>query len=97
VSGNSLTTQALYIDVTRSLELGAVIGEIRENYDNVETWAKPERAAFSLNFFAMRPVIRKEAKGTVLVMGPFNYPIWCTLGPVVRLTVSCERYNLICQ
>lgn len=54
-------------------------------YSNVEKWAKPERAPLSLNFSAMRPVIRKEPKGVVLIIGPFNYPIFLLLGPLVNL------------
>lgn len=33
----------------------------------------------------MRAIIYKEAKGVVLVIGPFNYPLWLTIGPLVRL------------
>lgn len=31
----------------------------------------------------MRPLIRKEPKGVVLIISPFNYPIFLALGPVV--------------
>ena len=31
----------------------------------------------------MRPMIRKEPKGVVLIISPFNYPIFLTLGPLV--------------
>jgi len=29
--------------------------------------------------------IRKEPIGVVLVMGPWNFPIWCTLCPVLNV------------
>ncbi|EJD42590.1 NAD-dependent aldehyde dehydrogenase [Auricularia subglabra TFB-10046 SS5] len=52
-------------------------------YQLVDKWAKPEGIPFSVNTFAMRPRILKEPKGTALIIGPFNYPVWCTIGPLV--------------
>jgi hypothetical protein len=34
----------------------------------------------------MRPAIRKEPKGTVLIISPFNFPIMLLLGHLVCLT-----------
>ncbi|KAF5379237.1 hypothetical protein D9615_006047 [Tricholomella constricta] len=64
------------------LEISSSIGDIKHAYSNVEKWARPEKPAFSLNFTVMRPVIYKEAKGVVLIISPFNYPVWLTIGPV---------------
>jgi hypothetical protein len=33
----------------------------------------------------MRPVIRKESKGVVLIISPFNYPLWLSIPPAVGL------------
>ncbi|KAI6108623.1 NAD-aldehyde dehydrogenase [Pisolithus croceorrhizus] len=57
-------------------------GDCKIAYDGVEKWARTEKAPFSLNFFPMRPVIRKEPKGVVLSISPFNYPVWLALGPM---------------
>jgi aldehyde dehydrogenase (NAD+) len=75
------------------LEIGATIGEAKTCYDNVEKWAKPESPPFSLNFTPMRPVIRKEAKGVVLIISPFNYPLWLTLSPAAG---AIAAGNAIC-
>ncbi|KAG8679412.1 hypothetical protein FRC08_016992, partial [Ceratobasidium sp. 394] len=56
------------------LEIGPLIKEVIDVYKAVDKWAKPESAPFSLNFAAMKPVIRKEPKGVVLIISPFNYP-----------------------
>jgi aldehyde dehydrogenase (NAD+) len=56
---------------------------VKYAYDNVEKWAKTEKAEFSFNFFAMKPVIRKEAKGLILQISPFNYPVFLAMGPLV--------------
>jgi aldehyde dehydrogenase (NAD+) len=58
--------------------------EVVNAYNNVEKWAKPEKLPLDLMTTPMRPVIRKEAKGVVLVIAPFNYPVFLTLGPLVR-------------
>ena len=59
------------------------MGEIMQSYNGVDKWAKPESPPFSVTFAAMKPVIRKEPKGTVLIICPFNFPVWLSLPPVV--------------
>lgn len=66
-----------------SLEIGPSISEAKYAYDKVESWARPEKPAFSINFSFMRPVVYKEPKGTVLIISPFNYPLWLTISPLV--------------
>ncbi|KAF8348497.1 NAD-aldehyde dehydrogenase [Amanita rubescens] len=61
------------------LEINLTINDIKHAYNNVEKWSRPEKAPFSLNFAAMRPVVYKEAKGVVLIISPFNYPLWLSL------------------
>ncbi|KAG6829108.1 hypothetical protein H0H92_005650 [Tricholoma furcatifolium] len=70
------------------LEINASIAEAKEAYSNVEKWAKPEKPGFSINFSPMRPVIYKEPKGVVLVISPFNYPLWLTVGPLAAALAS---------
>ena len=72
------------ITQTVSLEINPTVGDIKSTWANVEKWAKPERPPFSFTFSAMRPVIYKEPKGVVLIISPFNYPLWLTVSPLVR-------------
>jgi hypothetical protein len=58
-----------------------------QSYNGVAKWAKTESAPFSMNFAAMKPVIRKEPKGTVLIISPFNFPIWLSLPLAVRASI----------
>ncbi|KAJ7197880.1 NAD-aldehyde dehydrogenase [Mycena rebaudengoi] len=67
---------------TQFLEIGASISELLEAHKNVDEWAKPEKAPFSLNFTFMRPVTYKEPKGVVLIISPFNYPLWLCMSPL---------------
>jgi aldehyde dehydrogenase (NAD+) len=69
------------------MEINPTLAEIMQAYNGVAKWAKPESAPFSVNFAAMKPVIRKEPKGTVLVISPFNYPLWLSLPPVVCIFI----------
>ncbi|KAG9105138.1 hypothetical protein FRC07_009578, partial [Ceratobasidium sp. 392] len=65
------------------LEISPLIKEAIDVYKSVDKWAKPESAPFSINFAAMKPVIRKEPKGAVLIISPFNYPVWLALSPLI--------------
>ncbi|VDB82750.1 unnamed protein product [Peniophora sp. CBMAI 1063] len=80
--------EALRKDLGRSehesdiIEIGGTLGEILTAYKSVGKWSKSERPPFAFNYFAMRPTIRKEPKGVVLILVPFNYPILLSLGPL---------------
>jgi acyl-CoA reductase-like NAD-dependent aldehyde dehydrogenase len=69
-----------------SLELNSAIGEVMQSYNGVAKWAKPESPPFTIVFAAMKPLIRKEPKGTVLIISPFNLPVWLTISPLVRIS-----------
>ncbi|KAI9441264.1 NAD-dependent aldehyde dehydrogenase [Lactarius indigo] len=81
--------RALASDLGRSdtetfvLEIGGTLTEAVNAYHKVAKWSKPERAPWSLNWFATKPTIRKEPKGVVLIISPFNYPVWLLLRPMV--------------
>ena len=49
----------------------------------VDHWAKDEYVPVSVTFKFNKCRFRKEPLGVVLVFGPWNYPIWCTLCPVL--------------
>jgi len=77
----------------RMMETVPTIGEIVEQLNGVDNWSKPTKPPFSLNFAAMRRLIRHEAKGTVLIISPFNYPIWLSIGP---LAGAIAAGNTVC-
>ncbi|OSC96902.1 NAD-aldehyde dehydrogenase [Trametes coccinea BRFM310] len=55
---------------------------IKLMYDNVEKWTKSRRAGFNLSFAPMSPRVKAEPKGTVLVIGPFNVPVFMLVVPL---------------
>ena len=69
-----------------SIDINPSIGDVLTTYNHVEKWSKPEGTAFDFNWFLMKPTIYKEPKGTVLVICPFNYPFYLSIGPIVRTT-----------
>ncbi|TCD64862.1 hypothetical protein EIP91_003566 [Steccherinum ochraceum] len=88
--------EALTADLGRSaletdfLDLRTTLHEITETYRNVEKWSKPDRPGFDFNWFLMSPSIRKDPKGVVLIMGPFNYPMLLILPPLAgALAAGC--------
>jgi aldehyde dehydrogenase (NAD+) len=78
---NTRVTDRFVADRT---DINPTLGDVVDAYNHVEKWAKPEKPAFDLRWTAMRPITYKEPKGVCLIISPFNYPIWLTLGPAVR-------------
>ncbi|KAJ7940200.1 NAD-aldehyde dehydrogenase [Mycena leptocephala] len=64
------------------LEINSSITEIMDAYNNVETWAKPEKPPISVNWMFMHPITYKVPKGVVLIISPFNYPLWLCISPL---------------
>ena len=50
-------------------EANVVLNDVVLAYNKVEKWAKPENATFKLDTAPMRPKIRHEPKGVVLIIG----------------------------
>ncbi|KAI1909601.1 Hexadecenal dehydrogenase [Ophidiomyces ophidiicola] len=51
---------------------------------NLPKWAKDEKAAdIDLTYSLMKPTIRKDPLGCVLIIGAFNFPFLLTFGPLI--------------
>ncbi|RDX42382.1 aldehyde dehydrogenase [Lentinus brumalis] len=66
---------------TELYDMGPAIKDVRLAYDSVGSWARPQRA-FSMRYFLMGPQLTAEPKGVVLIISPFNLPIFLTLSPL---------------
>ncbi|KAI4747996.1 aldehyde dehydrogenase [Aureobasidium sp. EXF-12298] len=65
-------------------EIGWVLNDIIFTVNNLEKWAKEESASdVPLTFMPMRPRVRKEPLGIVLILGAFNFPVQLSLGPLI--------------
>jgi acyl-CoA reductase-like NAD-dependent aldehyde dehydrogenase len=68
-----------------------VVTEIKKQYDNVEKWARPDKPPFDLTWAPFRRAIAKEPKGTVLIICPFNYPVWVNFVPLVSVLFPAAK------
>jgi aldehyde dehydrogenase (NAD+) len=64
-------------------EVFPVVEEINVAIKNLKRWMKPERVRTPLALFGNRSEIYREARGVVLVISPWNYPILLTMVPLV--------------
>lgn len=68
------------VDLT---ELYPVISEIKEALRHLPRWMKPRRVPTPIGLFGSAGTIHQESKGVALIISPWNYPIYLTLGPLV--------------
>lgn len=65
------------------IELHPTAAELRHALRRVKGWMKPRRVGTPLTLFGTRSWIHPEPKGVVLIMAPWNYPVFLLLGPLV--------------
>jgi len=71
---------ATEVEVT---ELHPTIAEIDHAIAHLEGWMDPRHIPTPLLLAGTRSAVHHEAKGLVLVLAPWNYPIFLLLGPLV--------------
>ncbi len=64
-------------------ELYPLFSELRHAIRRLDRWMSPVKVPTPLSFTGSRAWIRHEPKGVVLVISPWNYPLYLTLGPLV--------------
>ena len=65
----------------RVTEVLGVIGNIQRNIDNLDQWMAPTEITPSANPNDRAQIVY-EARGVCLVLGPWNFPLGLTLGPL---------------
>ncbi len=68
------------VDLT---ELYPVITEIKDALRHLPRWMKPRKVPTPIGLFGSAGTIVQEPRGVVLIISPWNYPIYLTLGPLV--------------
>lgn len=68
------------VDLT---EIYPVVSEIRTALRHLDSWMRPRKARTPLAFLGSAASVRAEPKGVVLIISPWNYPLFLTLGPLV--------------
>lgn len=64
-------------------EVAMVYEEINLHIQNIQKWSKRKRVSSSFVFFPSQNYIEKEPYGTVLIIGPFNYPFQLVILPLI--------------
>ncbi|MET0380255.1 MAG: aldehyde dehydrogenase family protein [Spongiibacteraceae bacterium] len=81
--------EAMYADLRRprplalSAELHATVAEIDDAIANLDVWMAPLEIEPSPAFSSAKVRVVHEARGQVLVLGPWNFPIGLVLSPIV--------------
>ena len=71
----------------RVTEVLNIVGNIQRNIDNLDAWMTPTEITPSLNP-ADKARIIYEARGVCLILGPWNFPLGLTLGPVAAAVAA---------
>ncbi len=71
----------------RITEVGGVMGNIQLNIDNLEEWMKPTPVQPKANPDD-KAKITYEARGVCLILGPWNFPMGLTLGPLAAAVAA---------
>ncbi|WP_276203424.1 aldehyde dehydrogenase [Paenibacillus wynnii] len=66
-----------------SNEIGFVLDSIRSVTKKLNRWMKPVRVKSPLHLFPSKSYTISEPYGTVLIIGPFNYPFQLLLEPLI--------------
>jgi aldehyde dehydrogenase (NAD+) len=86
-------------------EVGGLLANIQRNIDNVAEWMQPQEVQTSMNPADSAQII-PEARGVCLILGPWNFPLGLTFGPLaaaiaagnccmVKLTDLCPNTSRV--
>lgn len=64
-------------------EIGFVLADIRYTIQNLQKWSASKRVRTPLYLFPGKSKIQKEPYGSVLILGPYNYPVQLLAEPLV--------------
>ena len=64
-------------------EVGFVLADIRYTIQNLQKWSVPKRVRTPLYLFPGKSKIQKEPYGSVLILGPYNYPVQLLAEPLI--------------
>lgn len=81
--------EALYADLGKSemeaysTEIGFVLGSFNHTIKHLNKWSKPRKVRTPLSLFPAKSEIITEPYGTVLIIGPYNYPFQLLIEPLI--------------
>ena len=87
-------TEALQKDLGKSsfesyvTEIGFVLSSISQMLKNIDSWMKPEAVKTPVHLQPSKSFVVREPYGSVLIIGPFNYPFQLVMEPLVGAIVG---------
>lgn len=69
-------------------EIGFVLNSITHTMKRLKKWAKPKKVKTPLALLPSKSMIMYEPYGTVLIIGPFNYPFQLLIEPLIGAIAS---------
>lgn len=66
-----------------SSEIGFVLSEITHTLRHLAKWMKPDKIRSPMTVFLSKSRVEKQPYGSVLIIGPFNYPFQLLIEPLV--------------
>ncbi|MGG3804261.1 aldehyde dehydrogenase [Metabacillus fastidiosus] len=85
----SKITEALQKDLGKhpfesyTMEVGFTLNSITHTMKRLKKWAKPKKVNTPLALFPSKSMVMYEPYGTVLIIGPFNYPFQLLIEPLI--------------
>ncbi|KAI1502907.1 aldehyde dehydrogenase [Biscogniauxia marginata] len=72
-------------------EISHTSSDLQLTLKKLKTWVKDDKDLdYPLTFAPLRPRIRKEPLGTVLIIGPYNFPMMLNLAPLIgAISAGC--------
>ncbi len=64
-----------------------VTANIQRNIDNLDTWMTPTEVTPSVNANDTAQIVY-EARGVCLILGPWNFPLGLTFGPLAAAVAA---------
>lgn len=92
--------EAIYKDFRKSAEntdlteIIPLLKEIKHNKKHLKKWMAPKRVKTPLGILGSSSKIIPEPKGVSLIISPWNYPIFLTLGPLVSALAAGNQVIL---
>lgn len=86
--------EALHKDLGKSAfesyttEIGFVLSSIKFMVKSVDEWMEPEKVKTPIHLQPAKSFITREPYGSVLVIGPFNYPFQLIMEPLIGALVA---------
>lgn len=79
---------------TEAMELHPTLSEINHAISHLRGWMKPRRVGTPLTLKGTTAEVRAEARGLVLILAPWNYPVLLTMTPLIA-SMAAGNCNIV--